>query len=79
MKSVSNFTEESTAEEIVNLLDEFIPCLDEDRQFIRKYRTDFIYHYKNGFGFGRGVDCGHGDLNGEGDEEICRADLRQSY
>ena len=46
---MSNFTEESTAEEIVNLLDEFIPCLDEDRQFIRKYRSDFIYHYNNNF------------------------------
>ena len=47
--AVNNFTEDSSAEEIIEKLDEYIPYLDEDRQFIRKYRTDFIYHYKNGF------------------------------
>ena len=34
------------------------------------YLDIHYYQYKYGFGFGRGVDCGHGDLNGEGDEEI---------
>lgn len=47
--AVNSFTEDSSAEEIIEKLDEYIPYLDEDRQFIRKYRTDFIYHYKNGF------------------------------
>lgn len=46
---VSSFTEFSTANEIIEKLDEYIPCLDEDRQFIQKYRNDFIYHYSNNF------------------------------
>jgi hypothetical protein len=46
---VSNFTEFSTADEIIEKLDEYIPCLDDDRQFIQKYRRDFIYHYNNNF------------------------------
>ena len=49
MKILSNFTEHTSAEEIINELDNYIPCLDEDRQFIRKYRNDFIYHYNNNF------------------------------
>lgn len=35
-----------------------------------EYRDIHYHRYKNGFGFGRGVNCGHGDPNGEGDEEI---------
>lgn len=46
---LSNFTEQASAEDIIDELDKYIPCLDEDRQFIRKYRSDFIYHYNNNF------------------------------
>lgn len=46
---LSNFTEQASVEDIIDELDKYIPCLDEDRQFIRKYRSDFIYHYNNNF------------------------------
>lgn len=46
---LSNFTEQASVEEIIDELDKYIPCLDEDRQFIKKYRSDFIYHYNNNF------------------------------
>lgn len=47
--AVNSFTEDSSAEEIIEKLDEYIPYLDEDRQFIRKYRSDFLYHYSKDF------------------------------
>ncbi len=46
---MNNFTEFSTAEEIIKELDEYIPCLDEDKKYLKKYRNDFIYHFCNGF------------------------------
>ena len=46
---MSNFNENSTAEDIVYKLDEYLPMLDEDRQFIKKYRSDFIYHFRSNF------------------------------
>lgn len=46
---MSEFTEQSLAEDIITELDEYIPCLDNDRQYMRKYCDDFLYHYNNGF------------------------------
>ena len=46
---MNKFTEQSSAEEIIKELDKYIPCLDEDRQFMRKYRSDFLYHYNKDF------------------------------
>lgn len=46
---MSNFTEFSIAEEIIKELDKHIPCLDEDKKYLKKYRNDFIYHFRKGF------------------------------
>lgn len=35
-----------------------------------EYRDIHYHRYKNSIEYGRGVDCGHGGPDGEGDEEI---------
>lgn len=44
-----NFTENSTAEDIIDELNKYIPYLDENCQFINKYRKDFVYHFNKNF------------------------------